>query len=70
MKTACFYLTDEEIKRLDRLRGMIPRSRMGVLAVQRFLDDIESGRVELFPGVKTTPLPITRTTTTGDNKEE
>lgn len=49
LKTSSFYLTEEELKRLDRIRGYLPRSRIGTLALRRFLDDVENGRVELVP---------------------
>jgi hypothetical protein len=49
LNQGAFYLTDEEWNRLDRLRGLIPRSRIGALALQRLLDDVENGRIDLSP---------------------
>jgi hypothetical protein len=49
LKRACFYFTNQEVERLDRVWGMIPRSRLGVLAINRLLDDIESGKLDLLP---------------------
>ena len=48
MKTAALYLKKEEIERLDRARGLIPRSRVGAVAIQRLLDDVENGKVDLM----------------------
>ena len=48
MKTAALYRTNEEIERLDKARGLIPRSRVGVVAIQRLLDDMENGKVDLM----------------------
>jgi hypothetical protein len=47
-----FYLTKEQVERLDKIRGYIPCSRLGVLAVNRLLDDIETGRVNLMPEIE------------------
>lgn len=49
MRTAVFYLTNEEIERLDEIRGLIPRSRMGAIAIRRLIADIENGRHNLLP---------------------
>jgi hypothetical protein len=43
------YLTDEEIRKLDALRGEIPRARIGARAIRRYLEDIENGRIILTP---------------------
>jgi hypothetical protein len=47
LRRGSFYLTEEEFERLDKLRGFIPRSRMGAFAMQRLLDDIEKNGLEL-----------------------
>lgn len=49
LRTACFYLTQEEVKRLDEIRGFIPRSKMGAIAVRRLIEDFENGKLELLP---------------------
>jgi hypothetical protein len=53
MRTAVFYLTDDEIKRLDEIRGLIPRSRMGAIAIRRLIADMEAGRLSLLPDMTT-----------------
>jgi hypothetical protein len=64
MRTAVFYLTDDEIKRLDELRGLVPRSRMGAITVRRLIADIEGGRVSLLPEMTTAMATI------GDRNEK
>jgi hypothetical protein len=48
LKKIAFYVTDEEAERVDKVRGLIPASRVGAIAVRRLLDDVEKGRVNLF----------------------
>jgi hypothetical protein len=47
-KRVTFYFPHEEVRRLDKLRGLIPRTKLGVLALQRLMDDAESGKVDLL----------------------
>jgi hypothetical protein len=46
-RTTCFYLSQEDVRRLDELRGIFSRSKMGVIAVKRLIKDIETGRLIL-----------------------
>ncbi len=43
------YLSAAEVKRLDELRGEIPRARIGARAIRRYLEDVESGKIKLLP---------------------
>jgi hypothetical protein len=43
------YLNAAEVRRLDELRGEIPRSRIGARAIRRYLEDIESGKIIVQP---------------------
>ena len=70
LKTSNFYLTQDEMDRLDRLRGYVPRSRIGALAVRRFLDDVESGKVELNKPEPGEVIPIPGRRTNGDRDKE
>jgi hypothetical protein len=62
-RTACFYLPHEDVRRLDELRGIISRSKMGVIAVKRLIADIETGKLVLPSEIMTTK---TTTTTKSD----
>jgi hypothetical protein len=42
------YVTDEEAERVNRARGLIPASRVGVIALRRLMDDLEKGKVDLM----------------------
>jgi hypothetical protein len=48
LKKIAFYLTDEEVERVNKARGLIPASRVGAIAVRRLLDDLEKGKVNLL----------------------
>jgi hypothetical protein len=69
LRRGSFYLTEDEFERLDRLRGFIPRSRMGAFAMQRLLDDIERNGLQLIPKQRPEPEEPT-TTTAGDQENE
>lgn len=47
-KVVAYYLTDDEVNKMNEYRGPIPASRVGVIAIRRLLDDIEKGKVDLL----------------------
>lgn len=47
-KVVVSYLTNDEIKKMDRYRGPISVSRIGAIAIRRLLDDLDKGKVNLL----------------------
>jgi hypothetical protein len=44
------YVDSEEVRRLDALRGDVPRARVLSRALLKFMADLESGKESLLPG--------------------
>lgn len=53
-RTACFYLPHEDVRRLDEIRGIISRSKIGAIAVRRLIADVETGKMVLPSEIMTT----------------
>ena len=49
------YVDGDEVRRLDALRGDVPRSKVMSRALQKFILDLESGKESLLPGSKVSP---------------
>jgi hypothetical protein len=49
------YVDSEEVRRLDALRGDVPRARVLSRALLKFMADLESGKESLLPGAKVSP---------------
>jgi hypothetical protein len=48
LRKITFYMSDQEMERIDKARGPITASRLGAIAVRRLLDDVDQGRVNLL----------------------
>ena len=42
------YVEPDHAKRLDKLRGNVPRSSVAARAIRRFIEDAENGRVNVL----------------------